>query len=147
MNPRTIISTRQNGFTLVEIIVTLIATGILGAIFIQLMGTALNDSWSSVEMVRDEAEAVQVMEQIIADYVYLMNTNPAGALAQIKTDVDNLNYGSGVTVQYVDFDVSGNLVGPVAPGNTLLVTVQSSAKNIINLLTNSRAAGHPPIRY
>ncbi len=147
MKPRTPITHRQKGFTLVEIIITLVATGILGAIFIQMMGTALNDSWSTVEMVRDEAGAVQVMEQIIADYVYLMNTNPAGALAQIKSDVDAQNYGTNVTGQYVNFDGSGDLVGPVAPGNTLLVTVGATGKDIINILTNSRAANHPPIRY
>ena len=147
MKSQTTISNRQKGFTLVEIIVTLVATGILGAIFIQLMGTALNESWSTVEMVRDEAGAVQVMEQIIADYVYLMNTNPAGALAQIKSDVDADNYGTNVTVQYVNFNASGNLEGPVAPGNTLLITVGATGKDIINILTNSRAANHPPIRY
>jgi prepilin-type N-terminal cleavage/methylation domain-containing protein len=141
------INTRQKGFTLVEIIITLIATGILGAIFINLMGTALNDSWSTVEMVRDEAAAVRIMEEIIADYVYLMNTNPGGALAQIKSDGDGGTYGTAVIMQWVDFDSSGDLVGPVAPGNTLLVTVQASGKDIINILTNSRAVNHPPIRY
>ena len=137
----------RRGFTLVEIIITLLATGILGAIFINLMGTALNDSWSTVEMVRDEAAAVQVMERIIADYVHLMNTNPAGALAQIKADGDGGTYGSAVSMQWVDFNSSGALVGPVSPGNTLLVTVQARGKDIINILTNSRAAIDPPIRY
>jgi prepilin-type N-terminal cleavage/methylation domain-containing protein len=59
----------SKGFTLVEVIVTIMAAGILGAIFIQFMGTALNSSWNAVEIVRDEADAEKVMEQIIADYV------------------------------------------------------------------------------
>jgi hypothetical protein len=111
------------------------------------MGTALSDSWKTVEMVRDEAGAVQVMEQIIADYVYLMNTDPAGALAQLVSNKDGGAYGSAVDMQWVDFNSSGDLVGPVAPGNTLLVTVQASGKNILNILTKSRSASHPPIRY
>ncbi len=45
----------SKGFTLVEIIVTLVAAGILGAIFIHFMGTALDASWNAVEIVRDEA--------------------------------------------------------------------------------------------
>ena len=147
MKLRTAINTRRKGFTLVEIIITLLATGILGTIFISLMGTALNDSWSTVEMVRGEAEAVRIMEEIIADYVYLINTNPAGALAQIKTDGDGGTYGTAVIMQWVDFNSGGDLVGPVAPGNTLLITVQASGKDIINILTNSRAANHPPLRY
>jgi prepilin-type N-terminal cleavage/methylation domain-containing protein len=51
----------SKGFTLLEVIVTIIAAGILGAIFIQLMGTALNSSWNAVEIVRDEADAEKVM--------------------------------------------------------------------------------------
>ena len=147
MKLRTAICSRQKGFTLVEIIITLLATGILGAIFIQLMGTALNESWSTVEMVRDEAGAAQAMEMIIADYVYEMNTNPAGALNQLIINKDGGAYGGGVDMQWVIFNSTGNLQGPEPPGNTLLVTVQSSGKDILNILTKSRAAGHPPIRY
>ncbi len=147
MRLRTTIITRPKGFTLVEIIITLIATGILGTIFVHLLGTALNDSWRTVEMVRDEADAVGAMEEIIADYVYLMNTNPAGALTQLIANKDAGAYGTGVDMQWVDFNSSGDLMGPVAPGNTLLVSVQASGKDLINILTNSRAAGHPLIRY
>jgi prepilin-type N-terminal cleavage/methylation domain-containing protein len=49
------IANNPKGFTLVEIIVTLVAAGILGVIFIQFMGTALDASWNAVEIVRDEA--------------------------------------------------------------------------------------------
>ena len=138
--------TRQKGFTLVEIIITLLVAGILGAIFVNLLGTALNDSWNAVERVRDEADAVGVMEKIIADYVTEMNANPAGALAQIITYNGAGDYGTGVTMQYVEFDAGGNLTA-VGSGNTLLVTVPSSGKNIINILTNSRATTDPAIRY
>jgi prepilin-type N-terminal cleavage/methylation domain-containing protein len=137
---------RKKGFTLVEIIVTLVVTGILGAIFINLLGTALNDSWNTVERVRDEANAVGVMEKIIADYVTQMNANPAGALTQIITYNGAGDYGTGVTMQYVEFDASGNLYA-VGLSDNLLVTVPSSGKDIINLLTNSRAATDPAIRY
>ena len=138
--------TRKKGFTLVEIIITLVVTGILGAIFINLLGTALNDSWNTVERVRDEVDAVGVMEKIIADYVTQMNANPAGALAQLITYNGAGDYGTGISMQYVEFDAGGNLYA-VGSGNNLLVTVPSSGKDIINLLTNSRAAGDPEIRY
>jgi len=137
---------RQQGFTLVEIIITLVVSGILGAIFINLLGTALNDSWNTVERVRDEVDAVGVMEKIIADYVTEMNANPAGALAQIITYNGAGDYGTGISMQYVEFDAGGNLYA-VGSGNNLLVTIPSSGKNIINLLTNSRAASDPEIRY
>ena len=54
----------SNGFTLVEIIVTIVAAGILGAIFVNFMGTALESSWNSVEIARDESGVEFLMEQI-----------------------------------------------------------------------------------
>ena len=74
----------ENGFTLIEIIATVIVMGILAAFFINFMGTALTDSWRSVELVADEARAEGLMEKIIADYVELINgNNPADCLATI----------------------------------------------------------------
>ena len=35
------------GFTLIEVIVTIVVVGILAAFFIHFMGTALDDSWKS----------------------------------------------------------------------------------------------------
>lgn len=137
---------QQRGFTLVEIIITLLVAGILGAVFINLLGTTLNESWNTVERVRDEADSVAVMEKIIADYVTEMNANPAGALAQIITYNGAGDYGTGVSMQYVEFDAGGNLYA-VGSGDNLLVTVPSSGKDIINLLTSSRAATDPAIRY
>ncbi len=71
----------ENGFTLIEVIATIIVMGILAAFFIHFMGTALNDSWQSVEVVADEAKAEGLMERIIADYVEQINDNPDTALA------------------------------------------------------------------
>jgi prepilin-type N-terminal cleavage/methylation domain-containing protein len=74
----------ENGFTLIEIIATVIVMGILAAFFINFMGTALTDSWRSVELVADEARAEGLMEMIIADYVEQINgNNPATALQTI----------------------------------------------------------------
>jgi len=140
--------TVQNGFTLMEIIITLVAAGILGAIFINLMGTALSDSVKSVELVNNEAEGVRIMEEIIANYVFEINSNPAGALAKLKTDADGGVYGPNVSMQYVRFDISGNLIGPVGPGDTLLVTIQTDpGKDLKNILTKSRAPTDALLRY
>ena len=78
----------QRGFTLIEVIVTIMATAILGVIFINFMGTAMSKSVRSVEMVQGEASAEAVLERIIADYVLKMNQDSATALGLIKTDID-----------------------------------------------------------
>ena len=95
----------QRGFTLVEVIVTIIATAILGVIFINFMGTAMSKSVRSVEMVQGEASAEATLERIIADYVQKMNQNNDTALGLIKTDIDNKTvYGDNVTATYIIFD-------------------------------------------
>ena len=99
----------SKGFTLVEVIVTIVAAGILGAIFVNFMGTAMNSSWNSVEIARDESGAELLMEQITSEYVVDMNTNPANALNNIVT-----NYGGQtingiiITTGYVTFDAAGD---------------------------------------
>ena len=140
----------SKGFTLVEIIVTIVAAGILGAIFATLMGTALNASWNSVEIVRDESGGEGVIEEIIADYVAAINSNPAGALGFIIGRIDSKLYGDNVTWTYIEFDPSGDEVdrGAVATDN-LKVVLRSSGSTapaitgrypLTIILTNSRIA-------
>jgi prepilin-type N-terminal cleavage/methylation domain-containing protein len=136
----------QNGFTLVEIIITVVAAGILGAIFINLMGTVLSESWRSVEMVRDEADGVRIMEQIISDYVAVINGNDPTPWVTL---VDLNDYGPSVTMEYITFDTSGNAVATTKAASTaLMVTVQATGKNLTNILTKSRpSANDALIRY
>jgi prepilin-type N-terminal cleavage/methylation domain-containing protein len=99
----------SKGFTLVEIIVTIVAAGILGAIFVNFMGTALESSWNSVEIARDESGVEFLMEQIISEYVVDMNNNPANALNNIVTTYGGQTInGITITTGYVTFDAGGN---------------------------------------
>ena len=99
----------SNGFTLVEIIVTIVAAGILGAIFVNFMGTALESSWNSVEIARDESGAELMMEQIISEYVVDMNNDPANALNNIVTTYGGQTInGIAITTGYITFDAAGN---------------------------------------
>jgi prepilin-type N-terminal cleavage/methylation domain-containing protein len=117
----------SKGFTLVEIIVTIVAAGILGAIFVQLMGTALNSSWNSVEIVRDEANGQEMMEEIIADYVPAINSDPGTALGFIAGRITSKIYGNNVTWTYIEFDASGAEIDRGAtPTDNLKVVLQTS---------------------
>jgi prepilin-type N-terminal cleavage/methylation domain-containing protein len=137
----------QTGFTLVEVIVTIIATAILGVIFINFMGTAMSKSARSIEIVQGEASAEAVLESIIADYVLKMNQNNDTALALIKTDIDNKTYGDNITATYITFD-SGNAVPDlVGPYRTLKVTVAAAGNDLVTLLTRSRNTNSPPVSF
>ncbi len=141
----------QNGFTLIEVIATVIVMGILAAFLMNFMGTALTDSWRSLELVADEARAEGLMEKIIADYVELKNNNPVAAALPIivsressyESDAD---YGMPVTTQYIVFDTNGNEQADTAGENrNLKVTVESPGYHLTTILTESRTdSNHPP---
>jgi len=142
-----IVKPKQHGFTLIEIIVTILLGSILAALMFQFMGTALTGSSRPVDIVRDGAAMEQLMEEIVSTYVEKMNTDPANALGTIVT-----NYGanSNVTLKYIAFDAAGAEVfsGPMPlPGtatDTLKVTVKSAGHSLTTLLTNSRVNSDDP---
>jgi prepilin-type N-terminal cleavage/methylation domain-containing protein len=144
----------SKGFTLVEIIVTIVAAGILGAIFIQLMGTALNSSWNAVEIVRDESNGEGVMERIIAEYVADMNNDPDNALGNVVTNYNGQTIdGISITTEYIVFDAGGNEVSSALSEN-LKVVLQAPARlapairfryPLTAILTKSRTASNDQI--
>jgi hypothetical protein len=137
----------------VEVIVTILAAGILGVIFINFMGTAMSRSARAVLNVEAEGNAQALMEQIVAEYAIEINkADPSGALSTVF----GKNYGNTVTKQYILFTSGGDLVASVAPTDTLKITVLWDAPDapnvggtaITTLLTNSRrSAGDPPVAF
>ena len=147
----------SKGFTLVEIIVTIVAAGILGAIFVNLMGTALNASWNSVEIVRDESNGEGLMERIIAEYVALINNDPDNALSTIDDYHGQTIDGITITANYILFDAGGNevIIGPPpATGENLKFVLQTPSQvapairfryPITTILTKSRTTSNDQI--
>jgi len=133
----------ENGFTLIEVIATIIVMGILAAFFIHFMGTALNDSWRSVQLVADEAKAEGLMEKIIADYVERINdNNPDAALAAIKSLESSYEsdpeYGLPVTVEYIIFNAGNEVVVDPTTSNNLKIVIEAPSRNLTTILTKSR---------
>ncbi len=58
----------EKGFTLVEIIVTLVIAALLGAVIFAYMGTSLTRSHEPIAMVEDLGKAVADMDEIVAYY-------------------------------------------------------------------------------
>jgi len=153
----------SKGFTLVEIIVTLVAAGILGVIFIQFMGTALNSSWNAVEIVRDESNGEGLMERIIADYVADINSDEVGkgpdnVLGNIVGAYDGKTIdGITITTQYIVFDAGGNEVilgPPPATSENLKFVLQAPSQvapairlryPLTTILTKSRSTANDQI--
>jgi prepilin-type N-terminal cleavage/methylation domain-containing protein len=156
MMPSLIRNFDKKGFTLVEVIVTIVAAAILGAIFINFMGTAMTKSTRAVLNVEAEANAQALMEQIVSDYTVKINEGlPAADPPDALDYILRKNYGASVTKQYITFDSSGNQVGsgiPGTPTDTLKITVmwdspdvtQAGGTAITTLLTKSRLSAADP---
>jgi type II secretory pathway pseudopilin PulG len=153
------IERREGGFTLVEVIVTIVATAILGVIFINFMGTAMSRSTRAVLNVEAEANAQALMEQIVSDYaVEINNANPSGALETIRNRSYPNYLSSAINRRYIRFDTNGNeeILPLGTTSDTLKITVvwdipdvtEAGDTAITTLLTNSRrSAGDPAVAF
>ena len=153
MMPPSTIKLDKRGFTLIEVIVTIIAAAIVGVIFINFMGTAMSKSVRSVEMVQGEADAEALLEQVVADYVYELNRDPSTALNTIKGFIDGPppKYGTKVTCAFITFDTNGNHTPYTGADEnlkrTLKVTVAAAGNDLVTLLTRSRTSNSPPVAF
>jgi prepilin-type N-terminal cleavage/methylation domain-containing protein len=140
-----------NGFSLVEVIATIIVTAILSAVFINFMGSAMSRSVRSVEMVRGETDAESVLERITADYVLRMNQNSATSLDLMEKAINTPPksvYGPEVSARYVYFDAGGNeLLDTSTSPRTLEVRVAAAGNDLIVLLAKTRNPNSPPVLF
>ena len=141
----------SRGFTLVEVIVTLMAVGILSVFFINFLGAALDFSWKSVEIVTSDAETEGKMEEIIAYYTSKINDD-ANLDTALSAVVSNYNgqstNGVLVTTQYIRFNASGGEMDPAPSVSYVLkVAAKGHANELVTILTDSRDTGDPAVRY
>jgi prepilin-type N-terminal cleavage/methylation domain-containing protein len=139
----------SGGFTLVEVIVTLMAAGIMSVFFINFLGAALDFSWKSVEIVTSDAETQGKMEEIIAYYTSKINDDPDSALTAVVSNYNGQSINDVlVTTQYIGFDSGGNEIDPASSVTFVLkVTAKGHANELVTILTDSRNSGDPAVRY
>jgi len=135
-----------SGFTLIEIIVTIMVAAVLAALMVQFASTAMTRSGDSAAAVRTEADTGRILEEIVSDYVKRINSaDPTGALAALKASYAGSPY---VTMDYVRFEETGQMVVETSgPTDTLSVTVKSAGYAVTTLLTNSRVQAGDPVSW
>ena len=135
--------TGKSGFTLLEIIVTILVASVLAALMVQFMSTAMTRGGDPAAAVRAEADTGVKMEQIVSDYVQQINSaNPENALANLLTSYAS---DADVTMTYIRFDASGQEVVEGSATDTLKVTVQAGGYAATTLLTNARLKTDDPV--
>jgi len=99
-NPgRSRVSRKQGGFTLLEIIVTIVVAAIMGVFFAQFVYTGVIHSADPVRQVQDMSKTSHIMEYMTADYKRLAATE-SNFLATFKDYVNNGNKATGRPAGY-----------------------------------------------
>ena len=114
----------RKGFTLIEIIVTIVLAAIMGTIFIQFMSKSLTKSAEPLMLVQEVYSLNQIIEEITADYKDLLKADSDTALTTLKTYIENGNYGQYTQqTNFIAFDVSNNEIADTSGNNRILKAV------------------------
>ena len=145
--------TPQTGFTLIEVIVSIVLASIVGVIFLTYMGTELTRSGDPVNLAREEGVTEMWMERIMSDYVQEMNaTTFTTALATVfarnyAAGPYNMPAGVTLTRTYVTYDGVGNEVASGGATRNLKVTVRAGGYGLTCVLTAERVTSGDPVAY
>ena len=142
---------KNGGFTLLEVIVTLIVAAILGTILVTFMGNTLTGSVQPLVRVQNANIAGQAMENITADYNKLnsddIDNSTTIALSTLKTHVQNGNVSTNIpyfgayTIVHNDYVLlnSNGTTSPVPDGTgnnrTLRVSITQGSQTLTPLFT------------
>ncbi len=126
----------NRGFTLIEIIITLVISAIAAGVLIQFMGTAFQQSSKPVVVSQREGLVERQMEAVVSSYVAAMNIldfdagdDPQVALQTLSSTINAGNFDQGsvaVTSQFVAFVNGVETAAPSPPTDTLRVTVTAT---------------------
>lgn len=100
----------NRGFTLLEVIVSLVVAALLGAMLVQFMGTGLMKSYNPFILAENGTYLNMIMENITADYKYYMSygalhgQSPSTAYANFNSRVGTASESEAKTTPYSDAD-------------------------------------------
>jgi len=135
--------TKNRGFTLLEVVITLIVGSILGAILVQFMGTSMKNSFEPVIMVQNGNGVYEIMERLNADYKMRLLTSAVNPLHDFKGDVESGMLPPGAPVigvytavtKYIFFNggTEDPAVDPAPAPNVLKVTITHGGQSLTAL--------------
>ena len=96
------------GFTLLEIIVTIVIAGIMGALLFQVAGTNIARSTTPVLWLNDDQALTGIMDSITADYkIHLTDSSD---FTTAFANALNGTYGGSVDSLDLDYDLGSNIL-------------------------------------
>lgn len=140
--------TAQRGFSLIEIIITVVIISVLALMFVTNFGSYLQQRATPVLLSGADSQTRSVIERITGDYFSLINSTPDTALATLRST----SYGSGTVSVQMDYVTlaGGTLVSNgTTPTETLRVRVSNSrtgnAGQMTALFAKTRNSTSPKI--
>ena len=131
---------RQQGFTLVEILVTIMFAAVLAAVLFQFLGTSMTQSAMPINLAKEGYNLNQILEKMTAHHKKLIVTDTT-PLATFKTHIENGNniantpYFGSYTVQTSYITLNGGIEAPdVSGGDRLLKTTLTVDRQSITIL-------------
>lgn len=134
----------QRGFTLIEVILTIVIAAILGAMMVQLGGAFLRESGNPALLLRQDYRLAQLMEEITADYRDALEGGTLDAAFFTARDTpEELNNLYGISVDSVSIvstafqaDEDGvNYTESGSEGGVQKVTITIGDQSLITLFT------------
>lgn len=133
---------QDKGFTLIEVVITLVVAAILGTVLVQFMGTSLTRSTEPIVMVQKGFSLSEVMEKMTAHYKYLLATDST-PLENFEDDIKNGNlpentpYFGDYSTQTAYITFSDGNEAPDTSGNKriLKVTIDKGDQSLVTLFT------------
>jgi len=135
---------KNQGFTLLEVVITLIVGSVLGAILVQFMGTSMKNSFVPVIMVENGFGVNEIMEKMNSDYKMRLLTSTVDPLGDFKNDVENgmlpppndPYFGEyAVTTDYIQFVDGVEAPDLTANPRVLKVTITHGNQSVTALFT------------
>lgn len=123
------LSLQNQGFTLIEVIITLVVLAIVASMLVTAMGTSLTTSISPISRLRQTMSLQQTMENIRANF------NATSNLADLKTTVgtglQNNSFGVYEVVdnKYIKFSSNSEVAG-LATDGVLKVTIKDQGSGL-----------------
>ena len=120
----------ENGFTLIEIILVLVAAAVLGALLVRVLGVSLTGSPTPVIQVGDQYQVIQAMERITGEYRRQVNANTYN-ISTFNTAINGFAPGGGnvsatrANLSYVNSTGNHNITA-----NVISVTVRRGDQSV-----------------
>jgi prepilin-type N-terminal cleavage/methylation domain-containing protein len=133
MKPKKMNHPHHDGFTLIEVIVTLVIGAIMATMLVSLMGKNLTGSALSIGLVGDQYKIVQQMETFTSQYREEIKNGTLN-INTFKTDyVDNKLYVDAANTGFITLTSTGGT--PYTTQQVLRVTLRSGDQSVQTFFT------------